>query len=464
MRIRWGLGTLGLGIVLALATPSWAQVQSPVSADTIANPVLDNQERFTNGLAAFDAGHFEEAFRIWTPLAENGDPKVEFNLGQLYASGKGVPQNYAEAVNWWRKAADQGIASAQWKLGLAYELGQGAPQDYGLAASLYRQAGGQGNEQGELRLGLLYARGLGVPKDDVESYKWLSLAVPHLTDSKLRDQMNELRSDLANRMSAAETAEARKLIDAWKPVAQVDAAISAAPKSSVADADVLRQLKAGAAACEKGNFKDALMIWMPLADSGNPAAQNGVGTIYYDGDGVPRDYAAAVAWFQKAADQGNVGAQYDLGYAFKEGHGVKHDYAMAVHWFRKAADQGQVDAQYQLGELYGDGDGVTESHFLSDFALAAEWYRKAADAGHALAQENLGIQFAIGVGVPKDNVAAYKWFSLAATHAQTPDDQKDALKQRDRTAKKMTADQIADAEAQVRAWKPIRSPSNGAVH
>lgn len=50
-------------------------------------------------------------------LAQQGDAKTQFNLGQMYYEGKGVTQSDAQAVSWLRKAADQGDAQAK----LTYE-------------------------------------------------------------------------------------------------------------------------------------------------------------------------------------------------------------------------------------------------------------------------------------------------------------------------------------------------------
>lgn len=44
--------------------------------------------------------------------------------------------------------------------------------------------------------------------------------------------------------------------------------------------------------------------------------------IYATGDGVARDDAQAVQWFQKAATQGNATAQVNLGLMYAEGSGV----------------------------------------------------------------------------------------------------------------------------------------------
>ena len=61
------------------------------------------------------------------------------------------------------------------------------------------------------------------------------------------------------------------------------------------------------------------------------------------------EYATGVIpWFRKAADQGDSDGQYMLGYMYYEGKGVPEDYAEAMKWFRKAADQGNADAKVSL--------------------------------------------------------------------------------------------------------------------
>ena len=62
-------------------------------------------------------------------LAEQGDSTAQFNLGVMYGTGLGVPQDATEAVRWYRLAADQGYADAQYNLGVSYDIGAGVPED-----------------------------------------------------------------------------------------------------------------------------------------------------------------------------------------------------------------------------------------------------------------------------------------------------------------------------------------------
>ena len=66
-----------------------------------------------------------EAIRWYRLSAEQGDASAQFNLGNMYANGEGVPQDDAEAVRWYRLAAEQGNAGAQLNLGNMYANGRG---------------------------------------------------------------------------------------------------------------------------------------------------------------------------------------------------------------------------------------------------------------------------------------------------------------------------------------------------
>ena len=85
------------------------------------------------------------------------------------------------------------------------------------------------------------------------------------------------------------------------------------------------------------------------AESGDAGSQYKLGKIYYEGNGVDRDYTKASHWFREAADQGLAEAQFSLYCAYYEGSGVDKSYDEALKWLRKAAEQGNVGAQNSLG-------------------------------------------------------------------------------------------------------------------
>ena len=84
------------------------------------------------------------------------------------------------------------------------------------------------------------------------------------------------------------------------------------------------------------------------ADEGDAFAQYNLGSHYFDGRGVAKDYAEAVKWYRKAAEQGNASGQFVLGYMYESGKGVTKDEVEAVKWYQKAAAQGNADAIRRL--------------------------------------------------------------------------------------------------------------------
>ncbi len=69
-----------------------------------------------------------------------------------------------------------------------------------------------------------------------------------------------------------------------------------------------------------------------------------LGVLYASGCGVEKDQNEALRWYRKAAERGDSRAQYNLATAYFEGDGVPVDYATAYFWL-KLRDMGRgVDA------------------------------------------------------------------------------------------------------------------------
>ena len=77
---------------------------------------------------------YKKAVRWHRLAAEQGSANAQYNLGNSYRRGKGVPQDYKEAFRWYRLSAEQGYERAQDNLGVMYSRGYGVPQDYKKAA------------------------------------------------------------------------------------------------------------------------------------------------------------------------------------------------------------------------------------------------------------------------------------------------------------------------------------------
>ncbi len=195
MRMRAAAAAVGAAVI----------VFAPVGA-------LSGGDDYEAGAWAFRQGNYAEAHRLWLPLAEAGNAEAQNDLGIMYAEGKGVPLDFTEAVRWIRRAAEQGFGAAQFNLGVKHYRGRGVPQSYGEAAKWFRKAAGQGVVQAQQSLGVMYGMGRGVEKDDVRAYMWSELAASG-GDVKAK----AVRGILAERMTPARIAEAKRLAREWRP-------------------------------------------------------------------------------------------------------------------------------------------------------------------------------------------------------------------------------------------------------
>ena len=138
-------------------------------------------------------------------------------------------------------------AVAQFNLGNSHENGEGVARDGAKAAEWYRKAAEQGYADAQFNLGNNYADGKGIAKD----------------------------------ISPASSGSARRL-----------------------------------------NKNDA-------------SAQFNLAMIYHH-EATVRDHAEAARWYRKAADQGHVNAMVNLGTLYNNGEGVERDYAAALALYRQA--------------------------------------------------------------------------------------------------------------------------------
>jgi TPR repeat protein len=113
--------------------------------------------------------------------AEAGDADAQFGMGFFYAAGA-APQDYAQAMFWYQKAADQNHTMAQFNLGQMYALGHGMPKSDTMAVMWIRRAAAGGDAGAQFDLANRYARAsvhgteMDAAESRIEAYKWFSLA------------------------------------------------------------------------------------------------------------------------------------------------------------------------------------------------------------------------------------------------------------------------------------------------
>ncbi len=101
-------------------------------------------------LTAFESGDYETAYRLWLPMAEDGDAEAQNYLGIMHYLGFGVDRDYSKALEWYQKSAEAGHPDGQRNYGDMINFGRGIKKDNYQAYKWYFAASQQGNE-GALR-------------------------------------------------------------------------------------------------------------------------------------------------------------------------------------------------------------------------------------------------------------------------------------------------------------------------
>lgn len=166
---------------------------------------------------------------------------------------------------------------------------------------------------------------------------------------------------------------------------------------------------------------DSLASLTDKASKGDAKARNTLGTWYYLGKNVPKNYERAAKYWALAAEQENVDALGNLAMCYQQGKGVKQDSTKAVGLYTRAIQKGNKDVLKQhieladkqnnlfssllLYDLYTKGTGVNR-----DQKKAHEYLKKSASLGHVDSQ----VKFALLCLNEKNTKDAVTWFKKAA--------------------------------------------------
>ena len=135
-----------LAAVMMAATPALADVKS--------------------GVEAWSRGDYSGAVAQWRAPAAAGDADAQFNLGQAYKLGRGVPADQTQATEWFRKAAAQNHPQATDNYALSlFQEGKKAE-----ALPWLEKSAARDEKRTELVLGTMLFNGDGVPRDWTRAY------------------------------------------------------------------------------------------------------------------------------------------------------------------------------------------------------------------------------------------------------------------------------------------------------
>lgn len=124
------------------------------------------------GVDAWTQGDYSKAVNEWRPLANAGDADAQFNMGQAYKLGRGVPVDLPVALEWYRKAAVQGHQRAEDNMGLLmFQQGKRAE-----AMTVLQKSADRGEPRAQYLVGTALFNGDLLPKDWTRAYALMTRA------------------------------------------------------------------------------------------------------------------------------------------------------------------------------------------------------------------------------------------------------------------------------------------------
>jgi len=133
-------------LVLASAKPALAHDSTEIA------------KIFDSGVAAYDTGNYEQAFKIWWDLRYE-DLAAMRNLAIMLRKGQGVEKDAKKAEELFQRAAEAGLPTAQADLAEMLLKGEAGPPDLAGALPLLEAAAAANHPVAQFELGELYETG-----------------------------------------------------------------------------------------------------------------------------------------------------------------------------------------------------------------------------------------------------------------------------------------------------------------
>ena len=316
---------------------------------------------------------------------------ISFDQGEDYYDKK----DYANALVYFKKASNFNNPKALYYLALMYDMGHGVPKEYKKAFKYYKQSADLGNILAMNNLGVMYTLGVGVVKDDTKGCKMYQKAA----------DAGGTKISFDNLAWCYKIGLGDFKRDDSKAIEYYKKAIDFGNIGSIYYLAVLYD--------EMGDYEKSFPLFKRASESKDTIVKKkglySVGTFYYLGDVVNKDYKKAAEYFEKSAELGYPDAYNYLGIMYEEGKGVKKAHAKAFFNYSKAAELKNMYGSYNIARCYDCGIGVKK-----DINKAIRYYNLSGNLGYSSAYYNLSVIYKDGIGIKKDYDIAFDYLIKAA--------------------------------------------------
>ncbi|KAL8199874.1 hypothetical protein R6Q57_013442 [Mikania cordata] len=341
--------------------------------------ILEYQAQKGNAVAMYKIGIFyyfglrgvrrdhAKAFSWFSRAVDKGESRSMELLGEIYARGDGVKQNYTNALKWLILASKHQVYSAYNGVGYLYAKGYGVEQkNYTKAKEYFEKAADNKEPGGHYNLGVMFLKGIGVKKDVKIACNYFIIAANAGQPKAFYQLAKMFHTGIGLKKNLPMATSLYKLVaerGPWNSLSRW--ALESYLKGEIGKAFLLysRMAELGyevaqsnaawildkygeSSMCmgELGLCTDAERhqrshsLWWQASEQGNEHAALLIGDAYYYGRGTERDYDRAADAYMHAKFQSNAQAMFNLGYMHEHGQGLPLDLHLAKRYYDQALE------------------------------------------------------------------------------------------------------------------------------
>lgn len=320
---------------------------------------------FEQGLELEKQGDYENALKLYTQAAEQGDSNAQWRIGAIYYTGKGVNKNEAKGLQYLKSAAENGKAEAQFFICSCFLNGKGVTKDINEAIKWCELSASQGYDKALQFLDeIKYAKiceeitcGTVCSSKDIGVLSRMSakgtLGATPLLETAL---LNRARF-LSQSQSEEDLQECVDLYEklirnnaSYKFIVEKELANVCYEIANIYDQELLDKTK-------------ALEYYIKSDECGYHRAKFNIAMLFYDSEGNIKDYSKAIYNFKKCTELGieEGRSHYYLGNCFYWGLGVPVDMELAKKHYISAYEYG-FNCDYAIDTVSSElGDRIGES-------------------------------------------------------------------------------------------------------
>ena len=323
--------------------------------------------------------------QVLLSLAEQGDPKAEFEYAECLYAGRGVKQSRDEALLWYKVSAGKMHPTAAYRLAVFLK-----DEKYGNNQSQVffwlRVSAELGDPNAAYELSRVYEQGIGTEASHRHALLWLMRAAKagHTGAAfslvKMYDKGEGVEKNVPAARYFADMIPSPNMIQRLY-LMKLGKGEGCAPAEASLSLLQEESMKLANDAYAAGEYEIAANIYYLAAVKGDPYASYALGVCYEKGNGVPKSESEARRRYALAADKGCVEAFVKLGNCAKDGIGGEVDLSLALSSYEKAAEAGNAEACFALAEAYRNG-----TLCAARLPEALRYYDKAVALGHEAAK------------------------------------------------------------------------------